>query len=408
MLDSVHMFMKKTGQYLGLPADTIERLKAIDNEHLFKIHLNSGKSFAAYRIQHNNQLGPYKGGIRFHKSVNLDEMRALATLMSLKTAAAGLPLGGAKGGVTLDPQTLDEAELEELSRKYIAHLYPHIGPAKDVLAPDVNTNAKFMGWMMDEYEKLTGDDGQAGFTGKSVEQGGSLGRDAATGRGGVIALEDLLALEKTDDRAITLAIQGFGNVGSYFGVIAEELRPKWHLVAASDSEAAVYSAAGLSAKQLQNFKQERGRFKAYAQTNVAVISNDNLISLDVDVLVLAGLENAVTTANMKQVKARYIVEMGNGPVASEAYDYLTKAGKVILPDIIANAGGVIVSYLEWLQNKQGEHWTEDKVNRHLAKLIKQAVKNMYSSARADKLSLKQAAFAMAIQRLIEEAPGLKS
>ena len=400
--------MEKTGQYLDLPADTVERLKAIDNEYRFEIRLKSGKSFTAYRIQHNNQLGPYKGGIRFHESVNLEEMRALATLMSLKTAAAGLPFGGAKGGVTVDPQTLDEAELEELSRKYIAHLYPHIGPTKDVLAPDVNTNAKIMGWMMDEYQKLAGDDSQAVFTGKSVSQGGSLGRDAATGRGGVIALEDLLALDKTDDRAITLAIQGFGNVGSYFGVSAEELRPNWRLVATSDSEAAVYSATGLSAKRLQDFKQKRGRFNAYAHKDVSIITNDDLIGLDVDVLVLAGLENAVTTANMKQVKARYIIEMGNGPVAGEAYDYLTKAGKVIMPDIIANAGGVIVSYLEWLQNKQGEQWTEDKVNRQLAKLIKQAVKNMHSSARANKLSLKQAAFAMAMARLTKEAPVLKS
>lgn len=402
MLDSIQSFMETAGQQLGIPEDTIRKLVKIDREHLFDIQLSSGKSFKAYRIQHNNRLGPYKGGIRFHKNVNLDEIQSLATLMSLKTAAVGLPMGGGKGGVAVDPKELSEKELQELSRKYVAHLYKYIGPDKDVPAPDVNTNAKIIDWMMDEYEKLTDDDSHASFTGKSIARGGSLGREAATGRGGVIALAELLSLEKNNNSVITVAIQGFGNVGSYFAAIAEAQQPNWQLVAASDSEAAVYSKEGLSAQKLQAFKAGRGRFKTYPDKRVIKISNDELLNLDVDVLILAGLENAVTANNMKQLKASYIVEMANGPVAADAYDYLTAKGKIIIPDIIANAGGVIVSYLEWLQNKQAERWSEDKVNKRLTALMRRAVKNMYAYAKQHNISLKESAFTMAIKRLSEE------
>lgn len=401
MIETVHHFIQQATENLGIPKDKIEQIRKINKEHIFNIELKNGKTFQAYRIQHNNKRGPYKGGIRFHKDVNLDEVRALAILMSLKTAAVNIPLGGGKGGIAVDPREINESELEELSRQYVAHLQQYIGPDKDVPAPDVNTNAKIMDWMVDEYSKLTGDTSRASFTGKSITNGGSLGRNAATGRGGVISLAEFLRLEGTPDRRVTMAIQGYGNVGSYFAVVAEEMDLNWQLNAVSDSEAAVYSENGLSAVQLQEYKNTRARFKAYDKADTKILSNDQLLSLEVSVLVLAGLENSVTADNMKNIKAKYIVEMANGPITQEAHDYLVANGKVIIPDVIANAGGVIVSYLEWLQNKKNEHWAEEKVNNQLAEILEKAVQEMYKYARNNKLDFKEAAFALAIKRLLE-------
>lgn len=401
MIDTVHAFIDKAAKRLDISPETLSKLKAADKEHIFEIKLASGTSYHAYRVQHNNKRGPYKGGIRFHPDVNMDEVQALATLMSLKTAVVDIPMGGGKGGVAIDPRAIDSRELEEVSRKYVTHLHPYIGPDKDVPAPDVNTDARIIDWMVDEYEKITGDTTKASFTGKSIANGGSLGRDAATGRGGVIALEELLSLQGEKNKPITFAIQGFGNVGSYFGSVAQEFSPTWKLVAVSDSEAAVHNPAGLDAKQLQEYKEARNRFKDYAQPGISVISNDELLKLDVDVLVLAGFEDTVTAKNMKTIRAGLLVEMANGPLTAEAFDYLISKGKLILPDIIANAGGVIVSYLEWLQNKDGQHWSEKEVNKRMAGYIKAAVKNIYEYAEVHAISLKDAAFDIAISRLIE-------
>lgn len=397
MLETAHGLIRRAGKKIGLSDSEIEDLITIDAEHQFEIGLSNGKKYKAYRIQHKNRLGPYKGGIRYHPQVNLDEVRALATLMSLKTAAVGLPLGGGKGGVAVNPKELSEAELEELSRNYVKYLHTHIGPDKDVPAPDVNTNPKIIDWMVDEYEKLSGDISHASFTGKSVKKGGSLGRDAATGRGGVIALAELLRhLGKTDEK-ITFAVQGYGNVGAFFAMVAEAAQPKWRLVAVSDSSATIRKSAGLDAQKLADFKKAGGRFSDYK--GVEVLDGDAIIGLDVDILVLAALEDAITKDNMKQVKAGCIVEMANGPINEAAYNYLTDQGITILPDIAANAGGVVVSYLEWLQNKKGEHWPEAKVNRELEKYIKKAVDSIYKTANSDKVPLKEAAFMLALKRL---------
>src|SRR3990167_7097108 len=247
MLDSAQKLIKTVGKHLNLSQEDTNYLLRANKEHIFDIQLSSGKRFTAYRIQHNNELGPYKGGIRFHPQVDLDEVRALATLMSLKTAAVGLPLGGGKGGVAVNPKDLSKDELEELSRKYVQHLEPHIGPDKDVPAPDVNTNPTIIDWMVDEYEKLSGDKTKAAFTGKSIEAGGSLGRDAATGRGGVIALAELLKHQGKSDQKMSFAIQGYGNVGAFFAKIAQETQPNWRLIAASDSSATIINNAGLNA-----------------------------------------------------------------------------------------------------------------------------------------------------------------
>jgi glutamate dehydrogenase/leucine dehydrogenase len=400
MLETAHSFINRAAEKLNIPADVVQELKQADHEHTFAVTLENGKSFDAYRVQHNNKLGPYKGGIRYHRNVSLEEVQSLATLMSLKTAAVGLPLGGGKGGITVDPRSLSEAELEELSRKFVRHLHEHIGPQKDVPAPDVNTNAQIIDWMVDEYEDLTGDTSKASFTGKSIPNGGSLGRDAATGRGGVLALGELLRLEGSADKPLTFAVQGFGNVGSFFASTVQALYPKWRLVAASDSEAAVYNADGLDAKELQEFKDARGRFKDFPGQKI--ISNDELLALDVDVLVLAGLEDSVTAGNVSTIKAKYVIEMANGPVTDKAYDSLTDSGVTILPDVVANAGGVIVSYLEWRQNLEGEHWPVDKVNEELAVYMERAVKGMYDTSKRYNTDLKTAAFIIAIERLTKK------
>ncbi|MEI6237025.1 MAG: Glu/Leu/Phe/Val dehydrogenase, partial [Candidatus Saccharibacteria bacterium] len=367
-------------------------------EHIFEITLKNGKKFKAYRAQHNNKRGPYKGGIRFHPEVDLDEVRALATLMSFKTAAVGLPLGGGKGGIAVNPRELSVDELEELSRAYAKHLAPCIGPKKDIPAPDVNTDSRIIDWMVDEFEIITGDKSKASFTGKSLKNGGSEGRDAATGRGGVIALRQVLKHLKMSDKKLTYAIQGFGNVGSYFCDIADKEQPNWSLIAASDSGAAVYSNKGLVVPNIEKFKQSKGKFTDYKQEKI--ITNEELLGLDVDILVLAGLGDVVTKSNMKNIKAKIIVELANGPVNESAQDYLTTKKVLIIPDIIANAGGVIVSYFEWVQNCKSEHWDEARVNKKLEQYMVKAVDELYATATSKSIPYKEAAFVNAIKNLL--------
>lgn len=399
MLDTAHALITRAGKKLGLDDETIQKLIDIDAEHIFEIKLDNGKTFKAYRVQHNNKLGPYKGGIRFHPEVDLDEVRALATLMSFKTAAAGLPLGGGKGGIEVNPKDLDKSELEELSRKYAKHLAPHIGPDKDVPAPDVNTNGEIIDWMVSEYEAETGDTSKASFTGKTLGNGGSLGRDAATGRGGVIALRQLLAHAGKAEDEITYAVQGFGNVGSFFATVAAADHPNWKLVATSDSSSGIYNSNGLDAKELDKYKAARKSFADYRADNTKNITNEELLSLDVDVLILAALGDAVTEKNVDNVRAKIVIELANGPVNEAAFDALTKKDVSVLPDIIANAGGVIVSYLEWVQNKAGENWSEEKVNAELEKYMVKATDELYKTAEAQNVSLKEAAFINAIKNL---------
>lgn len=401
MSKSAHDYIHEVGKKIGIDGDTLQRIMETEHEHSFDIELGSGKKFKGYRVQHNSQRGPYKGGIRFHPDVNLDEVRTLATLMSFKTAAVGLPLGGGKGGVNVDPRQLDDAELEELSRQYAAHLHPHIGPDKDVPAPDVNIDSRIIDWMVDEYEKLSNDQSKASFTGKSLGNGGSEGREAATGRGGVITLHELLKHEGFDKKELAIAVQGFGNVGSFFSTIGTDENPNWRLVAASDSGAAVYSKQGLNAGKVADFKKQRGRFKDYDQKDTEILKAGDIFGLEVDVLVLAALGNSVDAANMKEIKARYILELANGPLSQPAYDYLNEQGKVIIPDIIANAGGVVVSYLELLQNKSGEHWAEEKVNNELREYMVKAVEKMYQTAANQNVPLKEAAYINALKNLTD-------
>jgi len=399
MLETTHKLIRDIGRKSGLDDEAIEKLIKIDKEHVFEIALSNGTSHKAYRIQHNNQQGPYKGGIRFHPEVDLNEVRALATLMSFKTAAVGLPLGGGKGGIAVNPRQLTDEQLEELSRKYAAYLHPHIGPYKDVPAPDVNTDSQIIDWMVDEFELQTGDTTKASFTGKNINNGGSEGREAATGHGGVIVLHELLKHLGKSNQDITVAVQGFGNVGSFFATISEEQEPSWKLLAVSDSGATVFNGSGLSAKDLASYKKGRGKFQDYDSPSVSIMDKDAILGLDVDVLVLAALGNTITESNVSDVKAKYILELANGPVDDHAYHYLTEHGVAVIPDIVANAGGVIVSYLEWLQNIQNEHWTEEEVNKKLKEYLQKATAELYATSTKMKVSYKEAAFINAFKKL---------
>jgi glutamate dehydrogenase/leucine dehydrogenase len=396
MLETAHQLIRRAGRKAGFDDQTIEELLAIDAEHKFDLELGN-QSYKAYRIQHSNRRGPYKGGIRFHPAVDLDEVRELATLMSFKTAVVGLPLGGGKGGVAVDPRQLNKADLEKLSRQYVQKLHKHIGPDIDVPAPDVNTNSTIMDWMVDEYEKLTGDDSHASFTGKSIDNGGSLGRDAATGRGGVIALGELLKSEGRPDDGITIAIQGFGNVGSFFATVAAKEYPQWEVVAISDSSATLQDDYGLDVNELAKFKADGKHFSDFKA--IKQLDSEAVIGLKVDVLVLAALGDAVTKDNMDKVQAKYLLELANGPTDEAAHDYLADHGVTILPDIIANAGGVVVSYLEWQQNRQHQHWSEARVNQQLHDYMTKATQRVIATAKKYQVNLTEAAYIVALQQL---------
>lgn len=403
MLETAQNTIRRAAKRMGLDDKIVNELIETKAEHVFEIELENGKKYKGYRVQHNDKRGPHKGGIRFHPDVDLGEVRALATLMSFKTAAVGIPLGGGKGGIIVNPRELSDEELEELSRKYVRHLAEHIGPDKDVPAPDVNTTAQIMDWMVDEFEQITGDTSKATFTGKSLGKGGSLGREAATGRGGVISLMEVLKKRGKSNDELTVAVQGFGNVGYFFSKIAESDTPL-KIVAVSDSKGGVYDPEnGINVSEALDVKRHGNAISAYGEgrREVQVISNSELLTLDVDVLVLAALDNAVTEENMKDVQAGMVLELANGPVNEKAHDYLESKQTTVVPDIIANAGGVVVSYLEWLQNKQGETWDERRVNEKLEKIMISAVDRMHSRAEDEGINYKEAAFEVAIAELIE-------
>ena len=398
MLHATHEQIKSVGKKIGLNSEEIERVLEVDARHEFEIVLKNGQKHKAYRIQHSNARGPYKGGIRFHPEVDGDEVQALATLMSLKTAAVNIPLGGGKGGVQVNPKMLSLEELEELSRKYVQKLAPHIGPDKDVPAPDVNTDPRIIDWMVDEYSKITGDKTRGSFTGKSIAGGGSEGRDAATGRGGVIVLAELLKHMGLSGKKISYGIQGFGNVGSFFGLVAAKEQKKWRMLAATDSSGGIYEKNSLWPSELEDYKLAGKRLHSYGIGQK--ITNDELIAADVDVLVLAALGGVINKSNARTVKAKFVLELANGPVDDKAHKLLEARGIVVIPDILANAGGVIVSYLEWLQNLANEHWPVEKVNAQLNSLLKEAVANIHDRSVSKGLNLKEAALAVAIERLL--------
>ncbi|NCC37281.1 MAG: Glu/Leu/Phe/Val dehydrogenase, partial [Chloroflexia bacterium] len=343
--------------------------------------------FEAYRVQHNDRLGPYKGGIRFHPHVDMDEVQALATLMTIKCAAMNIPMGGGKGGVAWDPRGRSEEEIESVSRQYVRGLVDAIGPQTDVPAPDVNTNSQVIDWMVDEYEHVTGDDTHASFTGKSIANGGSEGRTAATGRGGVIALREYCAHEGIDTQGLRVAVQGVGNVGYWFAKLAEEELGAT-IVAVANSRMTKLNAEGL----LVASQPEKGMIDA---VEGEVLPSEAVLSVDCDVLVLAALGDVLNAENQEQVRATAILELANGPVNAEAAELLEARGVAIIPDVLANAGGVVVSYLEWVQNLEGEHWSEAVVNQKLDEIMCAAIVPLLEKD----APLKNAAFEAALSRL---------
>lgn len=404
MLDTTRHMIERVGAQIGLSREEVDYVLSIDHEHVFDVTLSNGRTHQAYRVQHNNSRGPYKGGLRFHPEVDLDEVRALATLMTLKTSALGLPLGGGKGGVQVDPRELSEAELEELSRAFVQGLHEHIGPDVDVPAPDVNTNATIIDWMVDEYQSLTGDDTRASFTGKSIANGGSLGREQATGRGGMIVLREYLDAQGIDPASLTVAVQGVGNVGFWFAKLAEqELGVR--IVAVSDSRRTLVTKDFTNNTNSLSLVPHKGHTKGLIDdlhdSHAEFRDRDAILGLDVDVLVCAALGDVITDSNQDDIHARIILELANGPVTESAADSLSERQAVVIPDIIANAGGVVVSYLEWLQNRSGESWSEADVNARMETYMTTATQAMIEYAEAHDVTLKDAALALAMKRLVE-------
>lgn len=399
MLETAQATIREAAERLGYNEKTIAAILEAEAEHVFEIEV-SGQRYPAYRVQHNSKLGPYKGGIRFHPGVNIDEVRALATLMSLKTAAVNLPLGGGKGGIAVDPRSLSKAEVEELARRYAHHLAPYIGSDKDIPAPDVNTNAEIIDWMVDELEKTKGAPDRGGFTGKSMAFGGSEGREAATGRGGVVVLAEYLKEKDLLNKPLTVALQGFGNVGYFFAKVLKDY-PNIKIVAVSNSKNTWYCAEGIDVDNVIDGTAGLPRPEYLSQLqDVTPDSPEAIIAAKADILVLAALEDAVSEANAASVQANILVELANGPVTKSAESLLATHSKVVLPDVIANAGGVIVSYLEWRQNLAGEHWSEDEVNQKLAEVLIPAARAMMQRAGIQHISYKQAAFELALQRIV--------
>lgn len=395
MLDSAKAMIVTSGSRLGFTGKEISDLLEPDHRHHVTLEVD-GEKYDAYRVQHDNKRGPYKGGIRFHHEVDFEEVQALAMLMSLKTAVVNIPMGGGKGGVVINPKTHTSEHLEAVSRSYVNALHQHLGPDKDVPAPDVNTDAQTIDWMSDEYSRITGDTTKASFTGKSLENGGSAGREEATGRGGMIVLREVLKAHKLEPRKLTVAIQGIGNVGYHFAKIAsQELGVS--IVAVSNSSKTVHAVDGFNFSGMEFSRDVMDELETQADHSGG---RDDILNEEVDILVCAALSDAVTKDNAQVVRASYVLELANGPVSNEAYKMLMAKKITVIPDILANAGGVIVSYYEWLQNKSNEVWTIDQVRKKLDISLSAATKDVLLYASSHNISLKQASFEIAISRLL--------
>lgn len=398
MLESAREMIVQSSGLLDWSDEKRQKFLEPKHVHEFTIEVK-GDSLPAFRVQHNDNLGPFKGGIRFHPNVSIDEVTALATLMSVKGAAVDIPMGGGKGGVTFNPRDKDDSYLEEVSRKFVRHLKDDIGPDVDVPAPDMNTDGRIIDWMVDEYEQLTGDMTKASFTGKSLGNGGSEGRIQATGRGGMIALREYFKANNIDPTTQTVAVQGIGNVGYYFAKLAQvELGVK--IVAISNSRQTVSNKNGLNFRNTSFSKTIIDELKI---EGVAEGESDDIFSVECDVLVLAALEDVVSLDNQADIRASNLLELANGPISFEAHEALVNRGIPVIPDVIANAGGVIVSYLEWKQNKANDHWEEQRVQDELDEILSKAMKAVAERSQQDNVSLKTAAFLIALERIDKEA-----
>ncbi|MGA1792373.1 MAG: Glu/Leu/Phe/Val family dehydrogenase [Thermoplasmatota archaeon] len=357
--------------------------------------------FTGYRVQHNSARGPCKGGVRYHPQTDLDEVKALATLMSLKCAVANVPFGGAKGGVTCDPSELSRCEIQKITKRYATMINPFIGPKKDIPAPDMNTNAETMGWFMDAVSMYAGHTMLDIVTGKPLELGGSLGRREATGRGVMLNTMELLNRLGRDPKKTTVAVQGFGNVGSVAAQLITEQGSK--VIAVSDMSGLLYDPDGVDVDALVKFVYSGPRprlFKDFeGPGHTFEKEGTKILYEDVDVLVPAALENQITIDNADKVKARIIVEGANGPITKRADSVMIEMGTHVIPDILANSGGVIASYFEWVQGIQSFFWDEDEVNRHLKRIMLKSFKEVWDMAQKEKITLREAAFTLGISKI---------
>ena len=362
------------------------------------IHMDDGTvaHFEGYRVQHNVSRGPGKGGVRFHQDVTLSEVMALSAWMSIKNAAVNVPYGGAKGGIRVDPKKLSNGELERMTRRYTSEIGIIIGPNKDIPAPDVNTNEQIMAWMMDTYSMNTGSTATGVVTGKPVDLGGSLGRREATGRGVFTVGTEAARHLALDISTARVAVQGFGNVGGIAGKLFAEAGAR--VVAVQDHGGTIYREAGLDVPSLLKHVAETGSVAGFAQAES--IANELFWEVDCEILIPAALEQQITAANAGRIKARMIIEGANGPTTPEADDILHERNVLVVPDVIANAGGVTVSYFEWVQDFSSFFWDEEEINARLVKIMKEAFSGIWQVAQDNKVSLRTATFIVACKRIL--------
>jgi glutamate dehydrogenase (NAD(P)+) len=355
------------------------------------------KVFTGFRVQHNVARGPAKGGIRYHPNVTLDEVKALAAWMTWKTATVNIPYGGAKGGVICDPKRMSKGELERMTRRFTSEILPIIGPEQDIPAPDVYTDSQTMAWIMDTYSMTKGYSTLGVVTGKPVSLGGSEGRNEATARGCLVACEEACKVKKINLRGATVAVQGFGNAGSIAARLFTEKKAR--VVAISDSRGGVFNSRGIDPLKAMRYKDRAGTVVGMPGTSR--ISNDDLLTMKCDILIPAALENSITLNNVDQIKAKIVAEAANGPTTPHADEVLARKGIMVLPDILANAGGVTVSYFEWVQDLQGFFWSEDEVKAKLETVMRRAFHEVYEAMRKHRTHMRTGAYVLAVGRVAE-------
>ncbi len=395
--------IKHAVEQLGLSLNVYESLKSPDRliESSLPVKMDDGsiRSFTAFRAQHSNVLGPYKGGIRYHTDVNANEIKAMSIWMTLKCAIARVPYGGGKGGVICNPENLSSKELERISRQYIRAMSPVLGPEKDIPAPDVNTNAQVMAWMTDEYCRIRGFNDLGIVTGKPLDMGGCVGRETATGRGVFYAVQQAAKMINLPLKDAVVAVQGYGNVGYYAALFLWEKGCK--IVAVTDSTGGAYDEKGLNPKELYEHKKQTGSVKRYK--NSSNINSAELFTLNCDIIVPAALGNQITADIAKNIKAKIIGEGANGPITPEADEILKEKNILVVPDVLASSGGVIVSYFEWVQNNYSFYWPSEEIEKQLEQKIVEAFTYLYnySASWENKITIREAAFMYAIKRLAD-------
>ncbi len=391
----------QANNYLQLDAGLLQQLLEPKRIAIVQIpiRMDNGQMevFTGFRSEHNNARGPFKGGIRFSPTETLDDVKALSVWMTWKCAVANIPYGGGKGGIIVDTKKLSKGELERLSRGYIRALYEMFGPDKDVPAPDMYTTPEIMGWMLDEYETIARRQAPGTITGKPLALGGSLGRTEATGYGGIFALQELMKKMKMTPKKTKVAVQGFGNVALYAVEKLQQLG--YTVVTVSDSKGGIYIEKGIPLEKVVEYKKKTGSLKNFP--GAKNITNMELLELPVDVLIPAAMENQITAANAKKIKAKIVLELANGPVTPDADAILFERKIVQVPDILANAGGVSVSYFEWVQNRYGYYWTKAEVFTKLEELMQREFLNVYRIAQEKKIHMRAAAYVLGVGRVVE-------